>query len=195
MDHVVSRWEWRTFGHEFGPAEAQFAALGVEKVQNSHEIYLLADSSDANVKIRDQLLDIKVLEDVSAQRLEQWRPVVKEPFPLGPSALGPLCEALRLPSRFFAAGDLSLDQLLADLGGPAATVHIVRVTKTRARYHVRGCVAELTDIGADGLKTRTVAIEDEYPAKVIAAVQAVGLDGYENINYSRGLKSLFGMSR
>ena len=43
---------------------SQFAALGAEKVQNSEEIYLLASGSDANVKIRDDLMDIKLLERV-----------------------------------------------------------------------------------------------------------------------------------
>ena len=81
MDKIVPRWEWRTFGQDFGPAEPQFAALGPEKVQKSAEVYLLADGSDANVKIRDQLLDIKQLECVNHDGLEQWRPVLKEPFP------------------------------------------------------------------------------------------------------------------
>ena len=47
---------------EFGEAEDRFKALGAEKVQESEETYLLAAGSDANVKIRDQLLDIKLLE-------------------------------------------------------------------------------------------------------------------------------------
>jgi exopolyphosphatase / guanosine-5'-triphosphate,3'-diphosphate pyrophosphatase len=62
MEKIVPRWEWRAFGQDFGAAEKRFAALAAEKVQNSDEIYLLAAGSDANVKIRDQLLDIKIRE-------------------------------------------------------------------------------------------------------------------------------------
>ena len=59
----------------------RFAALTEEKVQHSEEVYLVAAGSDANVKIRDELLDIKLLEHVDSNGLEQWRPVLKEPFP------------------------------------------------------------------------------------------------------------------
>ena len=62
---------------DFGEAEAKFAAIAAENVQHSEEIYLLAANSDANVKIRDELLDIKLLEHVDSNGLEQWRPVIK----------------------------------------------------------------------------------------------------------------------
>jgi exopolyphosphatase/guanosine-5'-triphosphate,3'-diphosphate pyrophosphatase len=194
MDHIIPRWEWRTFGQEFGPAEPRFAALGAEKVQKSDEIYLLAAGSDANVKIRDQLLDIKLLDSVDSHGLEQWRPVLKEPFPLVEALVGQLRAALSLPHRMFAGAGLELDQLLAELARPGGPARIVNVAKTRTRYHAHGCVAELTHVVADGKKVRTVAIEDEDPAKLIAAVRTMGLDGYPNISYPRGLKQTIGMS-
>ncbi len=41
MGEVIPRWEWRTFGEGFGPAEAQLAPLEADKHQASDEIYLL----------------------------------------------------------------------------------------------------------------------------------------------------------
>jgi exopolyphosphatase/guanosine-5'-triphosphate,3'-diphosphate pyrophosphatase len=194
MDHIVPRWEWRTFGQEFGAAETRFAALAAEKVQKSEEIYLVAADSDANVKIRDQLMDIKLLECVDANGLEQWRPALKEPFPLGPSAIAQVRAALGLPTmRSSPAGSLSLERLLADLAPSGGPVRKVDVRKTRTRYHVHGCVAELTDVIVDGKTVRTVAIEDADAAKVIAAVCAMALDGYANTSYPRGLKQVIGL--
>jgi hypothetical protein len=69
------------------------------------------------------------------------------------------------------------------------------VTKARARYHVRGCVAELTEVIADANAIRTAAIEDADPEKVIEAVRAMEMDGFPNVSYPRGLKQLVGMSR
>ncbi len=43
MAEIVPRWEWRTFGEDFGAAEEAFAALTVERVQESDELYLLAE--------------------------------------------------------------------------------------------------------------------------------------------------------
>ena len=37
MDTIIPRWEWRTFGSEFGAADAAFAALEPELVQESDE--------------------------------------------------------------------------------------------------------------------------------------------------------------
>ena len=34
------------------------------------------------MKVRDGLMDIKVLREVNAEGLERWEPVMKQPFPL-----------------------------------------------------------------------------------------------------------------
>jgi exopolyphosphatase/guanosine-5'-triphosphate,3'-diphosphate pyrophosphatase len=194
LNHIVPRWEWRTFGQKFGAADQRFEALTTETVQNSDEIYLLAAATDANVKIRDELMDIKLLQRVDANGLEQWRPVLKEPFPLGPAALAQVRAALGLPPGRSTTHGLPLDQLRAELAPPHGPVRVVTVKKTRTRYRVEGCAAEFTEVIADDKKVRTVAIEDADPARVMAAVAAMALDGYPNISYPRGLKQLVGMS-
>jgi exopolyphosphatase / guanosine-5'-triphosphate,3'-diphosphate pyrophosphatase len=192
MEQVVPRWEWRAFGDSFGAAEPRLAALTVEKVQTSEEIYLVAENSDASVKIRNQLLDIKSLDRVDSNGLEQWRPALKAPFPLADSAVAEVRAALGLPAISKGGDRISLDRLLADLAG--APVRVIRVTKTRARHRIEGCVAELTDVVADGHAVRTVAIEDADPAKVIAAVRSMGLEAYPNTSYPRGLKQVIGLT-
>jgi exopolyphosphatase/guanosine-5'-triphosphate,3'-diphosphate pyrophosphatase len=42
MSTIVPRWEWRAFGRTFGPAEAAFAAMTPERVQESDELYLVS---------------------------------------------------------------------------------------------------------------------------------------------------------
>ncbi|MCK7490679.1 MAG: hypothetical protein MZW92_02025 [Comamonadaceae bacterium] len=51
----------------------------------------------ANVKIRDALMDIKVLREVNADGLEQWTPVMKAGFPLPAAEAAKVLEALGLP--------------------------------------------------------------------------------------------------
>ena len=81
MATIVPRWEWRTFGTRFGLAESRFAALRPGAVQESDELYFLGGLG-ANVKVRDGLMDIKVLQEVGADGLERWEPVMKKSFPL-----------------------------------------------------------------------------------------------------------------
>jgi exopolyphosphatase/guanosine-5'-triphosphate,3'-diphosphate pyrophosphatase len=54
-------------------------------------------------------------------------------------------------------------------------------------------MAELSDITADGRATRTIAIELEEPALVIAAVRDLGLADRPNTCMARGLKALVGL--
>jgi hypothetical protein len=49
MNAVTPRWEWRSFGQRFGPAEKRLAALPPQGVQESDEIYLLS-AGGGNVK-------------------------------------------------------------------------------------------------------------------------------------------------
>jgi exopolyphosphatase / guanosine-5'-triphosphate,3'-diphosphate pyrophosphatase len=194
MEHIVPRWEWRAFGQDFGAAEQRFADLTPDRVQSSEEIYLVAPGSDANVKIRDQLLDIKQLEHVNVDGLEQWRPVLKEPFPLTASTVAQVRDSLGLSTRPPTGESLSQDELLTALAPKGGPVRAVKVSKTRSRYRAHGCLAELTNVIADGTSVRTVAIEDSDPAKVIAAVRAMGLDRYTNTSYPRGLRQILGLS-
>ncbi len=71
MDTIVPRCEWRTFGTDFGAAEATFAALEPELTQESDEVYLLSRGADAAVKIRAGLMGIKELREVNAAGLQQ----------------------------------------------------------------------------------------------------------------------------
>jgi exopolyphosphatase/guanosine-5'-triphosphate,3'-diphosphate pyrophosphatase len=58
-----------------------------------------------------------------------------------------------------------------------------------------GDVVELSDVTVDGIKTRTIAVETEDAAAVVAAVESLGLSGYVNTNYSRGLAATLSASR
>ena len=67
MSEIVPRWEWRTFGDRFRTADAVFATHEPTQVHDTDELYLLAPGAN-NVKIRDDLMDIKVLRDVDTLR-------------------------------------------------------------------------------------------------------------------------------
>jgi exopolyphosphatase/guanosine-5'-triphosphate,3'-diphosphate pyrophosphatase len=193
METIIQRWEWRTFAASFGDADQRFRRLPQGKLQESDELYLLSPSCDANVKVRDQLMDIKTLEQVGAGGLEQWRPVMKAGFPLPAAEVAMVCAALGiapLPHR----EAYSLEQLQAELTHPSRGVRAVRVHKKRQRYTVGECLAEMAEVVAEGRATRTVAIEFEDPAKVQAAVEEMGLGQFENLSYPRGLKGLVGLT-
>jgi exopolyphosphatase / guanosine-5'-triphosphate,3'-diphosphate pyrophosphatase len=189
MAAIIPRWEWRAFGSGFGAAEDAFAALTPGPVQESDELYLLS-AADRNVKVRDGLMDIKLLREVDADGLERWEPVMKQGFPLPAAEVSRVLDTLGVPPPARSRDAYTLEQLLAELVEPSGTVRAVRVHKRRARYILGGCSAELADLEVDGQATRTLAIESEDRSAVIAAVRGVGLDAHANTSYSRGLAAL-----
>ena len=113
---MIPRWEWRTFGDSDDP----FSALEPEKVEESDEIYLLSTASDASVKIRDSKLDVKLLQSVDDDGLEQWKPVLKAAFPLGRDDVAALLEALGIDGPPVSRSEYTLEQLIEELVAPTA---------------------------------------------------------------------------
>ena len=189
MTEITPRWEWRSFGRRFGAAEGRLARLTPSGVQESDEIYLLSPAG-GNVKIRDALMDIKVLREVNADGLEQWTPVMKAGFPLPAVEAAKVLEALGLPVPTPLPASCTQDEFIAQFAAPGGAVRAVKVHKRRTRYTVGGCMAELSEVVANGKPTRTIAVESEDAAGVMRAVRELGLGGYTNTSYPRGLAAL-----
>lgn len=186
---IPLRWEWRSFGERFGVAEERIARLAPSAPKETDEIYFLSSGGE-NVKVRDDLMDIKVLREVNRDRLEQWAPMMKAAFPLSPADVAKVAEALHVPAPASSREGCSLDAMLEALHRPDSGVRVVRVHKRRVRYRLDGCVGELSDIVANEQTVRTIAIESEDPGAVVRAMELLGLTGYSNINYLRGIAAL-----
>jgi exopolyphosphatase/guanosine-5'-triphosphate,3'-diphosphate pyrophosphatase len=193
MEKIIPRWEWRTFGESFGKADVTFADLKPIDVQESDEIYFLSPANNENVKVRDKLMDIKTLQQVNADGLEQWRPVMKGAFPLPAAEVSKVFDLLGAAPPSLTRTSYTLEQFIGELAEAGTRLRVVKVHKKRARYTVDGCMSEMTDLIADGKSTRTIALELEDPGHVIATVRKLGLDRFENVSYPRGLKQLVGM--
>ena len=77
------RFEFRSFAQNFGIVEQKIRMLSaVENIRESAEIYILSAKNDThNIKIRNDVLDIKVLMQ-KKKGLEQWQPFMKHEFPI-----------------------------------------------------------------------------------------------------------------
>ncbi len=192
------RWEWRTFGDHFGGAESRFAALSPTAVVESSEFYVVSAAGVGSVKLRDQMVDVKHLVMVDNEGLEQWIPTMKAAFPLSSAEVTAVLDALGVdPPRPLSRAEYSLDAVREEVVAPHPDLRVVPVRKRRHRYTLGGCLAELTDVHTDGASTRTIAIESEDPARVIATVRELGLATRPNVSFMRGLRALvrFGIER
>jgi exopolyphosphatase/guanosine-5'-triphosphate,3'-diphosphate pyrophosphatase len=186
MVTIIPRWEWRSFGADIEAAAAALGAWTPGPVQESEELYLLS-ATGANVKIRYDLMDIKLLREVDGDGLERWEPVLKADFPLPAAEAGRVLDALGILAPPLTRDAYTRDQFLAELVEPSGAVSTVQVRKRRQRYRSGNCMAEIADLEVDGRATRTVAVESEDRSAVMAAVHSLGLDDQANTGYPRGL--------
>ena len=186
MAGIIPRWEWRVFGTGLGAAEEAFADLTPGPIAESDEVYLLS-AAGGNVKVRDGLMDIKLLREVDGDGLERWEPVLKAGFPLPAAEVPRVFDALGVPAPPLTRDAYRLDQFFAELVAPSGAVRVVRVHKRRQRYRLADCMAGVADLEVDGRVARTIAVESEDPVAVMAAVRRLGLDGQVNTSYPAGL--------
>lgn len=191
---IIPRWEWRAFGDDFGGTGNPFSGYQASGSQESDEIYFLSPATSENVKVRNGLLDIKKFQRANADGLEQWKPVLKHGFPLPAVETKSMFDVLGVTLPALARAEYTLQQLIDELIAPVPGMRVVKVHKTRTRYTVEGCMAEMVEVTADGKATRTIALELEDADKIIAAVRKLGLQSYGNISYPKGLKRLVGMT-
>ena len=189
MAAISARWEWRTFGPGARTAEHRWRHLTPVAVQESDEVYLLAESG-GTVKVRADLMDIKRLLTTDGFGLQQWRPVMKASFPIERTDVERVFAALELAAPELDRATYTLDEFLRDLTGPAFGIRPVAVHKRRSRYAIHGCSAEITAVVADGRAESTVAVEGEDAAGVAAEVRALELAGYVNTAYPTGLRRI-----
>ena len=98
--------------------------------------------------------------------------------------------ALRLAAPPLRRESYDLEQFIDELAVPSGRIRAISVQKRRTRYTIGGCMSELSEVVADGKAIRTIAVESEDAAAVIAAVRSLGLGGYANTSYPVGLAAL-----
>lgn len=193
MDKIIPRWEWRTFTNDIGKAEENIRKHPEGKTRESDEVYILSEVSMDNTKVRDGLMDIKTLQQVNEDRLEQWLPIMKGTFPLPVSEIEKVFKCFKVALPKFERDSYTFEQYLEEIIKPSKLLKAVNVHKKRTGFTINNCIVEIADVTVDGKKIRTAAVEMEDPSLVIKTVRELELDQFPNINYLRGLKNIVGM--
>jgi exopolyphosphatase/guanosine-5'-triphosphate,3'-diphosphate pyrophosphatase len=191
MPDSTTRWEWRIFGARLAKAASWLAAQQSTGVQESDEVYFLS-ASPGVAKLRNNLMDIKLLRDVDGNGLERWEPVMKAEFPLSETELAATFEQLQLPRPRTVRTSWSVAEFVKDFAGPSGPLRAVAVHKRRVRYSISGCTMELTDVVADGKPARTLAVEAADRNAVLGVVHAMGYGDWLNASYLLGLAAILG---
>jgi exopolyphosphatase/guanosine-5'-triphosphate,3'-diphosphate pyrophosphatase len=193
MENIIPRWEWRTFTNDLGKAEENIRKHPEGKTRESDEVYILSEVSMDNTKVRDNLMDIKTLQQVNEDRLEQWLPIMKGTFPLPVAEIEKVFKCFKVALPKFERTEYTFQQYLDEVIKPSKLLKAVNVHKKRTGFTINNTIVEIAEVTVDGKVIKTAAVEMEDPALVIKTVRELELDKFPNINYLRGLKNLVGM--
>jgi exopolyphosphatase/guanosine-5'-triphosphate,3'-diphosphate pyrophosphatase len=138
-------------------------------------------------------MDVKQLEAVDGNGLEQWRPVLKASFPLAAADVRVVLDALAVTAPEPGRETFTLEQLVDEVVEPSQALAAVAVHKRRVHYRLGECMAELSEVTAGGRSARTIAVEAEDPELVSATVAELQLTDRPNVCLARGLKTMLGL--
>jgi len=144
--------------------------------------------------VRGEKLDVKELQLVDEDGLEQWKPVLKAGLPVAASDVQATLGALAVDAKL-ERDEYTLERLLDEVVEPRPELLAVDVRKRRRHVTVGGAMAERSELSTDRGALQTIAVESEDPALVTAAVAELELDLRRNVCVPRGLKRLYGLGR
>jgi len=190
---IIPRWEWRTFGDNFGVSEEKIKSYEMGNFKKSSEKYILSRNSNENCKVRDELMDIKSLQQINDDKLEQWYPTLKEGFPLSQETITMLCKdffKVEVPAMDKEAYDF---EAYIELCKSVKDLVVVDVYKERSIYVINEAIVEIAETKFNGVPMRTICVEHTDPENVINVVRMLGADHFENINYIQAMKKAVGI--
>jgi len=192
---IVPRAEFRAFGQ--GLIDEVTVAMWkakatLFKIRTSRETYFLSrKTNEANVKVRDGLLDIKTKVGDTEDGYEIFQPRGKFEFPVGKKDVATILENMQVEA------DLDKDKYTIEEFMEIVENHpdlaAVSVEKKRYGFSVDGIICEYGEVLFNGSKIETACCESEDYAGMKKAIVALELDKHENVNYLKAAKRSIGM--
>lgn len=197
VSSVIPRFEFRIFGNNLSEYEQNIQALAAkEMTRQMDSIYLLTPwKRKNNVKIREGVMDIKLLEKEHLG-LQQWNPLLVGEFPIDANVIKTVVfPALSIESPVFERKKYTLKQFISEVVTVDPDLAVAYVWKTRHAYTIGGCITEVAEIKVNGSSIKTICLEAEDPDKVLEAKNLIGIkDNVENVNYPLALKRIIGLA-
>lgn len=183
----ASRWEWRIFSDApFDSLAALFKRLRVSHSKNDTDTYIISAASGANIKVRNSVLDIKLLYDEHSHiGAEHWHPAFRCDFPpsAGDAEKISVCSGVILPA--------SLPSEMPDgrVRG-AEGLYSVTVCKKRRIYLVENTIIETGTADFCGIRKYTLCAECSNLSQIEYFVKGCHLEYCKVTNYVTMLKDI-----
>ena len=193
---ITPRAEFRVFGHgviDIVKQKMWDAKAVLEKARKMPpETYFLSvRTSEANVKVRDGLLDIKTKVGQTPEGYEIFQPRGKFQFPVKKEELATILSHLKVDMRLDKE-TYTLEEFIA-MARKHPDLVPVTVEKMRYGFTVGGIICEYARVWFNGALVESACCESENYAGMRQVIEALGIAAMPNTNYLKAAKRVVGM--
>lgn len=193
---IVPRAEFRVFGQGIIEAVKDRMWNGKTVLYQARrmpaETYFLSRRTDeANVKVREGLLDIKTKVGETPDGYEIFQPRGKFQFPVKRDDLATILSHLKIPMTL-EAETYTIEQFIA-MVREHPEMAAVSVEKMRYGFSIDGIICEYAQVWFNGAMVETACAESENYAGMKAVVEGLGIAALPNTNYLKAAKRVVGM--
>ncbi len=196
---ITPRAEFRVFGQGI-IAEVQAkiwngkTVLFQARKMPAETYFLSTHTREANVKVRDGLLDVKVKTGATPEGYEIFQPSGKFQFPVTNDQLAAIAGHLKvtLPEPIVLATSVTFDEFLA-MARKHPDLVPVSVEKMRWGFTIDGIICEYAQVYFNGAMVESACVESENYVGMKAVIESLGLSARPNVNYLKAAASVVGM--
>ena len=193
---IVPRAEFRVFGQGvIATVRAQMyngkTVLQQARRMPAETYFLSAQTNDANVKVRDGLLDIKLKVGQTPEGYEIFQPAGKFKFPLARAELAAILSHLKV-SMALEQDSCTFEQFV-EMARAHPALRVVQVEKMRNGFTIDGVICEYAQVWFNGAMVESACAESENYAGMKQVVAGLGIDELPNTNYLRAAKRVVGL--
>ena len=153
--------------------------------------FLSARTDEANVKVRDGLLDIKTKIGETGDGYEIFQPRGKFQFPVKRADLATILSHLKAESALDADG-YTIEQFI-EIARRHPDLCPVTVEKMRYGFTIDGIICEYAQVWFNGALVESACVESENYEGMRQVIDGLGLAQMPNTNYLRAAKKIVGM--
>ena len=193
---ITPRAEFRVFGHgviDIVKQKMWEAKAVLEKARKMPpETYFLSvRTSEANVKVREGLLDIKTKVGQTPEGYEIFQPRGKFQFPVKREELAAILSHLKVDMRLDKE-TYTLEEFIA-MARKHPDLVPVAVEKMRYGFTIGGIICEYAQVWFNGALVESACCESENYAGMRQVIEALGIAAMPNTNYLKAAKRVVGM--
>ena len=194
---IVPRAEFRVFGqgvvetvraHMYNGKTILFQARRMP----AETYFVSANTNDANVKVRDGLLDIKLKVGETPEGYEIFQPRGKFRFPVSRADLAEILSYLQ--AEMPLDRDTYALESFVEMARAHPALRVVTVEKMRYGFTIDGVICEYAQVWFNGAMVETACAESENYAGMKTVIEGLGISGLPNTNYLRGAKRVVGLA-